>query len=398
MEIKVCFIGGTRYSQPLDATSEKKFRALKSLGELFVIGYSQNVRPRRFTEHAHFCLLPRLPLSFLRYVEMFVIGPLLVCSLILWHGVQIVVTQSPYEGFVGALAKKITAWLGYRVSLVVEVHGDFERTLFLQRRVLAAGLYRFVMHRVARFSLRQAYLLRAVSESTKQQLEQWVPGKPVVQFPTWTDIEVFLQADILQERDSFQSILYAGVLTPLKGVHHLLNAFVSVAKEFPQARLVIAGHEENKSYAAELKEQVKRLGLDRRVQFVGALRQRELAVWMRKASVFVLPSASEGLPRVVLEAMASRTPVIGSNVSGIPEIVQDGATGFLVQPGDEKQLTDKLRWVLENPDKAREMGHHARAFAERFFSTQMYVDGYRQIFEVAQALFTEDSEHAPSTL
>jgi glycosyltransferase involved in cell wall biosynthesis len=79
-------------------------------------------------------------------------------------------------------------------------------------------------------------------------------------------------------------------------------------------------------------------------------------------------------------------------------MVKDGATGFLVRPGDEKVLTEKIRWVLEYPDKTREMGHHARAFAERFFSTQVYVDGYRQIFEVAQALLTEDNEHAPSPL
>lgn len=322
----------------------------------------------------------------------------MACWLIFGRGVQVLVAQSPYEGVAAAVAKRVAGWLGHRVTLVVESHGDFEESMLLQRRVAFAELYRFLMRHAARFSLRHADLLRAVSNSTKEQLERQSPGKPIVQFPAWTDIEVFLQAGGSREQNLPQSILYAGVLTPLKGVHHLINAFVCIAKEFPQARLVLAGHEENKGYTAVLKEQVKRFVLDDRVQFVGAMPQPELAAWMRRACVCVLPSVSEGLGRVIVEAMATGTPVIGSNVGGIPEIVKDGATGFLVPPGDEKVLTEKIRWVLVYPDKTREMGYHARVFAERFFSTQVYVDGYRRIFDVAQALLTEDREHASSTL
>ena len=86
---------------------------------------------------------------------------------------------------------------------------------------------------------------------------------------------------------------------------------------------------------------------------------------MRRACVFVLPSMSEGLGRVVVEAMATGTPVIGSQVGGIPEMVEDGVTGFLVQPGDETMLAERLRWILEHPDEAWEMGRRAHAFAKR---------------------------------
>ena len=208
-----------------------------------------------------------------------------------------------------------------------------------------------------------------------------MPGRPIVQFPAWTDMDVFLAMPALTGDVRSQGILYTGVLIPRKGVHHLINAFAHVAKDFLQARLLIVGHEENKTYTAELKEQVKRLGVDGRVQFIGAMPQAELATWMRRASVFVLPSVSEGLGRVVVEAMASGTPVIGSNVGGIPDMVQDNVTGFLIPSGDEMVLAEKIRWVLENPDKTREMGHHARAFAERFFSTKVYINGYKQILK-----------------
>jgi glycosyltransferase involved in cell wall biosynthesis len=396
--LDVCFIGGTRYRYPLDMTSEKKFRVLKSLGRLFVIGFSQDLRPRWFEERARLYLLPQLPLPILRYAEMFMLGALLVGWLIVRHGVQVLVAQSPYEGFAAAVAKKIAGWLGYKTVLVIESHGDFEESLFLQRRIRLPVIYRFLMRHVARFTLGYADLLRAISRSTTQQLGRWVQGKAIFQFPPWTDIEVFLQAGRNGGDCSSQNIIYGGVLTPLKGVHHLINAFAQVAKDFPQAGLVLIGREENKAYAVELKRQVMRLDLNGRVQFMGEMPQVELAAWLHRARVFVLPSTSEGLGRVVVEAMATGTPIIGSNVGGIPEMVENGTTGFLIQPGDEIALAERLQWILAHPDEAHEMGCRARVFAERFFSTKAYVQGYGQVFEVAQALLAGTGEHARSAL
>jgi glycosyltransferase involved in cell wall biosynthesis len=394
---KVCFIGGARYNCPLDATSEKKFRAMKSLAEIFVIGFSPDLRWRSFAEHAHFYVLPQLPLPILRYLELFVFGQVLIFWLIVRHGIQVVVAQSPYEAFGPALALKLSGWLGYQVRLVVEVHGDFERSLFLQREIRFPGLYRFLMNRLARYSIKQADLLRAISNSTKKQLQAWAPGKVIVQFPAWTDIDVFLRRDIHTRKHIPRAILYVGVLTPLKGIHHLINAFVLIAEDFPGAQLVILGKDENKSYAANLREQIKKLGLNGRVQFVGPQPQSELAKLMANASVLVLPSVSEGLGRVIIEAMATGTPVIGSRVGGIPELVQDGVTGFLVPCGDESALAEKLRWILSNPDKSSAMGESGRAFVARLFSTESYLKGYKQIFEMAQPGI-EHTKHAASPL
>jgi glycosyltransferase involved in cell wall biosynthesis len=395
--MRVCFLGA-RYSQPLDKTSAKKFRALKSLGELFVIGFSQDLHPRRFTEHAHFYLLPKLPVSALRYLEMFMIGPLLILWLVVRRGIQVLVTQSPYEGFAAALARMIAGWLGYRVVLVVESHGDFEESLFLQRRILLPALYRFLMHFTARFALQRANLLRSVSNSTRKQLERWVSGKLIFQFATWTDMESFLLAGAKEDRQLLEYALYAGMLIPRKGVHDLISAFGRVALDFPQVHLVIVGPEENKGYTADLKEQVRRLGIDGKVHFMGEVTQIELAEQMRGARMFVLPTYSEGLPRVIFEAMAVGLPIVASAVSGIPEVLQNGRTGLLVQPRDEVALAEKIRWVLEHPDEAREMGRCARAFAEQFFSTEAYVQGYRRILEAAQPFLMDRGAHAHSTL
>jgi glycosyltransferase involved in cell wall biosynthesis len=398
LKLKCCWIGGARYSNPLDKTSEKKFRALKPLGELFIIGFSQNILPRQFTEHAHFYLMPQLPWTLLRYAEMLILGTALSLWVIFRHRVQILVAQSPYEGVAAALAKMIAHWFGRKVFLVVESHGDFEQSLFLQKQIRFASLYRFLMRYAVNLTLNSADLLRSVSSVTGRQLQQWVSDKSIVQFPAWTDIETFLSFGATRNKYYSRKILYAGVLTYLKGVAHLVNAFGSIAQDFPQTELVIIGRENDKTYADQLKAQVRKLGLESQVQFISQLNQPELAKYMSQASVFVLPSLSEGLGRVVIEAMATGTPAIASNVGGIPDLVQSGINGFLVSPGDETALADRLRWMLEHPTEAKEMGRLGRTFAEQFFSTEIYVQGYQKIFEAAQELLNQgEMNHAPST-
>lgn len=386
--MRVCFLGGTRYSQPLEAVAEKKFRALASLGEMQVVGFASDHRPRAFTQQARFYLLPRLPAPAWRYALFFAAAPLLALRCILRHGARILVAQSPYEGAAAALAKILAGILGRRVALIVESHGDFEASLFMQRRVFLASVYRLLMRCTARFALAQADALRAVSNSTRRQLEQWAPRQPIEQFPTWTDIEAFRQAGFQRPSSgAAATILYAGALIPRKGLHFLIEAFARLQREVPNARLCIVGNAENQEYAASLKEQALRLGLDGRVTFLDSLPQRQLAALMAQAEVFVLPSISEGLGRVIFEAMAAGTPAIASQVGGIPEMIRDGVTGFLVPPGDAGALAQRLRWIFQHPKQTLKMGKQARAFAQEFFSPQKYVGHYAQLFQLAsQAL------------
>ena len=365
MKPRVCFLGSVHFSRPLDQTTEKKFRLLTVLGQLFVVGFHRHLWPCTFQHHVSFYLMPGIPLRLARYAEMFVLGPCLTLWLILRHNIQILVAQGPYEGFAAALAKMVANACGRKIVLVVENHGDFEESLFLQRRLFWPRIYRGLMAHAARVAFAQADLLRAISKTTQVQLERWTSGKRIVLFPTWTDIAVFSQGSADERTSPRQHILYAGVVTPLKGVHHLVNAFALLAKEYPQLQLIIIGREVNKSYRNDLQRLISASGLDTRVQFIGELPQRELATWMRKSCVFVLPSISEGLGRVVIEAMATGTPVIGSDVGGIKELVEDGGTGFRVPPGDEKALADKLRWILEHPRRGSRHGAPCPGSCER---------------------------------
>ena len=392
-----CFLSSTVYEVPLDPTSEKKFRALAVLGKLFVIGFSTSWKSGRH-EHdqqgADFILLPRLPGSVLRYVTLLSIGSLVALGLVLSRRVTILVAQSPYEGFAGAWVKLLGRIFGRRVALVVESHGDFEKAPFLQHRFLWPGLGRFFAVRFSQFALRHADAFRAISDATREQLTSWAEGKPIEQFPTWTDMDAFLDAGQDKQKKIRGKFLYVGLLIPLKGVDLLLRAFASIAEAFPKAQLLIIGRAEDRQCAQSLAQQTKELDLVSRVDFKEPLPQRELALQMAQSEALVLPSRSEGLGRVVFEAMACGTPVIGSRVGGIGEMILDGDNGLLFPSDDSEALAIHLRWLLENPEQSDRMGERARNFAKRFFSTESYVDGYRRLFEAAGRLVTGEQSPA----
>lgn len=389
--MKACFLSSVQFSRPLDPTSRAKFQALCEGHEISVIGFSKSLVPRCFQEHARFYLLPSLPGTNLRYFALLLISPWLAMWCVLHHGAKILVAQSPYEGVAAAWSKIAAGFVGTRVALVVESHGDFERAFFFEKRVRFRRLYTGLMRRFAEFSLRHADVLRAISRATEKQLRQRAAELPLYQFPTWTNIDAFLEAGAERVADEGQQILFVGVLTPLKGVHHLVTAFRTLAPEYPAARLVIVGRAVNRSYANELRAEVERSDVAERVSFHEEMPQEKLAGWMARSCVLVLPSLSEGLGRVLIEAMATGTPVIGSNVGGIPQLIEEGRNGFLIAPGDASALAERLRFFLSRPEEARAMGERARAYARELFSTEAYVEGYDEVFTAAAACVDAES-------
>ena len=323
----------------------------------------------------------------LRYAVFLGAGAVLALWLVVGHGVRIIVAQGPYEALPGAFVKRVARLLGTRVALVVESHGEFEASVFRYRRVRLAAAYRAIMPSAARWALGHADALRAVSGSSRRQLETWAPGRPVVTFPAWTDIDVFVQAGRGHRRRGSE-VLYAGVLVPGKGVLDLLEAFGRLAPGIPEARLRLIGRESHPEYADRLRAHVRAAGLEDRVAFVDHLPQADLARYMARAAVLVLPSHSESLGRVVLEAMATGAPVVATRVGGLPEVVEDGVTGFLVPAGDVAALAERVAWVLRHPEAARDVGKRAAAFVCTRVSAESYVAALGGLLATARASVT----------
>jgi glycosyltransferase involved in cell wall biosynthesis len=380
--LKICWLGGALYRRPLDPTQEKKFRELTVLGELTVIGSAHNFHFSRFHQHANFYLLPRPRSPLLRYLITYPLATILVAWLALRKDVSVFIGQSPYESLPAAIMKRSATIWGKRLKLIVESHGDFEKFFFLQRRVRFPGFYRWFIHASAQYVFRHADALRSISNSTERQLAAWAPSKPVTRFATWTDIDTFLSTRRETRPSESNVIIYAGVLVPGKAVHVLIEAFARVVHVHRAANLVLVGRPENREYAAELREQVESLDLEDRVTFREEVPQQELARYFASARALVLPSTSEALGRVIIEAMACAAPVVGSSVGGIPDLIEDGVNGYLVPPGDVETLSDCILRLFSS-DAVDAMGERGRETARRMFSTESYVEGYRRLIGLA---------------
>ena len=380
---RLIFLSGTVYPVPLSPTVEKKMRRLAGYGAVTVVAWADGLMPRRLREPVRFVLLPRLPGIFLRYPLFLLVGLVVVFLAVRRGATNILVAQSPYEGVVALLGHGLARLRGVRPAVAVEVHGDWEEVPRLFRPLWFPRLAETVMARTARAVLRRADVIRVISRFTEEKVRQLCPNTPLVKFPTFTDLEVFLDAPASPKTVAdFPYILYVGMLVPSKGIEVLLRAFERIRQERPDARLVLIGD----GYAErQFRSLVQILGLEQVVYFMAPMAQSALAAWMRAAVCLALPSLSEGLGRVVLEAMASGRPVVGTCVGGIPELIVDGVTGFLVPPGDANTLADRVLRLFKDPVLADAMGVRGRERSRSLFSTEKYFAAYGEMICLAEA-------------
>lgn len=154
------------------------------------------------------------------------------------------------------------------------------------------------------------------------------------------------------------TLLFVGRLLAMKGVDILLR---SMRRVNPSVRLLLAGPGD----AAPWRARARSLGLaDPRVTFLGPVPYAEMPALYHQADAVVLPSFTESCPMVALEAMATGAPLIAAKVGGVPEVVQDEQTGWLVAPGDAKGLAQRIETVLAESERAREVSEAARAWVE----------------------------------
>ncbi len=153
-------------------------------------------------------------------------------------------------------------------------------------------------------------------------------------------------------------LLFVGSLEKDKGVHELVHAVERMAGSLRQLALVVVGHGPLRPF---LERFGGRLPGGCRVLLAGSVAPERVADFMRAADVLVHPSHAEGLPNVVLEAMASGLPVVATSVGGIPEVVGHERTGLLVPPRDAQALEGALMRVIADPEWARDLGRAGRA-------------------------------------
>ena len=174
-----------------------------------------------------------------------------------------------------------------------------------------------------------------------------------------------------------KNILFIGRLAAVKGATLLLDAFVRVLETHPDAHLTLVGDGPDRP---TLEAKVKRLGIADQVTFTGYLGQDDVAAALNAADLLVLPSFAEGVPVVLMEAMAARLPVIASRVGGVQELVEDGVSGRVLPPGDIDALVAALDGLLSDPDMRAQMGQAGRAKVVAEFDVAREAQWLSQLF------------------
>lgn len=165
---------------------------------------------------------------------------------------------------------------------------------------------------------------------------------------------------------SGQKLIYVGRVEPVKGLLVMLDAMAKVKADHPNVTLTVVGDGSSREM---IEARTRELDLSGAVQFVGYKTQREVASLMTEADALVLPSFAEGIPVVLMEAMASGKPVVASRVAGVQELVEDGVNGFTVPPGDTQSLAQRIGQLITDPALSQRMGQAGRMKVEQEFNT-----------------------------
>ena len=312
------------------------------------------VRVERLGDCLHISL-PALRPPALGGLLFYCVGPLIAVIAAVSRRPSAIVCQSPLEGLGTVLAVRLLP-RSRRPPVQIEVHGDWRaapRLYGSRARHLVAPM----SDRLCGWALRRADRVHVVSEAMATQARQAGYGGPMDMHVEFADYSSFLEDDPIPF-PSHPRVVFVGVLEFPKGVDVLFDAWPVVLAQVPRAELVIAG---DGTMDTVLRRQVSRLGLSRSVKFVGHVPPIRLRQILDDSWCLALPSRTEGLPWVVLEAMGRGRPVVASAVGGLPEVVDEGTTGHLVPAGRPEPLAQAIVTLLHDPERAAKMGAEGRA-------------------------------------
>lgn len=224
------------------------------------------------------------------------------------------------------------------------------------------------VHRMLRLNRLVDYYIAPSNFLRKKFIEHGFDSSKIVAIPNPLPLEKYTPC---YQDDGY--LLFFGRLSPEKGVKTLIRAMARL----PRIRLIIAGDGIQRS---EL-ESMSSLNRISHIDFVGHLEGEVLLDAIRRARFVVVPSQwYENYPYSVLESFALGKTVVGSNVGGIPELLDEGKTGVLFNMGDDLQLSEKIEMLYDDPVKCREMGKNARQRVERLCNPNRYYEELERIY------------------
>ena len=375
---KVLFVSPTVYSNPLTKDIQKKFQSLSNVCNPIVYAFSEE----KFTssvEGVEAIFNKKNKNRFLNYLKIIFLFFFKIPKIVKDQNIEIVCLQDPITGFFAVLSLKIRK---FPVKIIVETHGDFIETIGLEKNLLLPKFYISIFTYFAKYSINNADSIRSISEFTEKQVKEFGYSGLFVRFPAWINIDTYLNADENRSyKDTFK-IIFVGSVTDRKNPDLIVKALEPIDKNLS---LEIIGSTPNSKYLEKLQNSINNSKHSERIKMTPFIDSQELISKYSTANLFILPSKSEGLGRVIIEAQSTACPVLISSDTGMTDLVIENETGFIFENNNEIDLTEKLKFIIENYEHATQTGVNARLFVKENFSTENFEFGYKKLFDTVWA-------------
>jgi glycosyltransferase involved in cell wall biosynthesis len=351
---RLLMIGRTRYRLPVNETLRIKFDALAERFDVRVLASGIDGSPRR--DEVFELAGPWRPRR-LDGALFFLTLPFRTRRELRSTPPDGILVQGAHETWFVLLGRSLS---GVHAPVILDVHGDWRSPTRLYGSA-ARRLLNPLADRLALSALRRADAVRTISDYTTG-LVRSQGVEPAAVFPAFMDVEPFLGPTVPLPKPP--RALFVGVLEHYKGIDELAEAWQIVASRLPGVTLHIVGLGSRRGVVERLVAE-----LPERTEWTEALPTEGVARGLDEATVLVLPSRSEGMGRVIIEAFCRGRGVVASRVGGIVDLVRDSENGLLVPPRDPQALADALYCVLADGSLAERLGAGARENAETWTAT-----------------------------
>ena len=234
---------------------------------------------------------------------------------------------------------------------------------------------------ITRYSIEQSDGVTSISHYLyRRTLEEFAVKHPIEIIPNFVNCDLYCRKPNPALRaewapDGEPILMHLSNFRPVKRILDAIEIFVMVRGKMP-AKLVMIGDGPDRAPAEAL---ARRRGVEKDVLFLG--KQNEIREKLGQADLFLLPSELESFGLAALEAMACEVPVIATNAGGVPEVVEHGVDGYLVEPGDVTSAAQYAIEILSRADRGREMGKLARVNARKKFCASDVIPLYERYYE-----------------
>jgi glycosyltransferase involved in cell wall biosynthesis len=216
-----------------------------------------------------------------------------------------------------------------------------------------------------------------LAESWRKKIQPYTCNKNIFVIYHPVDTSIYKNLRPWERKDNTKKVLFMGKICKGKGVYDIIQSIPAVKSIYPEVLFILAGNGEvNKARAL-----CENINVSEYVEFPGWIIGQEKMKYLAQADVCQLPSYFEGLPSSILEAMAAGLPVIATRVGGIPDIIEDGINGYLIQPGNTEAMQEKLLLLLSSPDLREKFGKANKLKAKEKFDINIIIPQLCSVYE-----------------